>query len=75
MMLASSLSFLALAAAVNAHTAAFATGMYCLNGNDTAHPNLNANDPVNPLWCVNLLHKSPLSYSKIGAIYCKTSAF
>ncbi|KAF2100874.1 hypothetical protein NA57DRAFT_10917, partial [Rhizodiscina lignyota] len=43
-------SLLALVAAVNAHTASFNKGMYCLNGNDTANPNLNSNEPVNPLW-------------------------
>jgi hypothetical protein len=34
----------------SAHTAAWAKGMYCLNGPDPANPNLNTNTPVNPLW-------------------------
>jgi hypothetical protein len=48
-MIASTLAVLVLVATpVFGHTAAFASGMYCRNGvNGT---NLNANDPVNPLY-------------------------
>lgn len=47
---ASVLSLFALVAVIRAHTAGFARGMYCLNGNDTSKPNLNSNAPVTPLY-------------------------
>lgn len=46
----SALACLATLPSTNAHIAAFAKGMYCQNGSDPTHPNLNSNEPVNPLY-------------------------
>lgn len=47
-MLASAISILALAAAANAHCAAFVKAMYCEGGVDGT--NLDSDTPVNPLY-------------------------
>ncbi|OTA89157.1 hypothetical protein M434DRAFT_34512 [Hypoxylon sp. CO27-5] len=41
---------LASAISVEAHVAAWARGMYCLNGTEPGVENLNTNTAVNPLW-------------------------
>ncbi|KAF2763167.1 hypothetical protein EJ05DRAFT_447590 [Pseudovirgaria hyperparasitica] len=41
---------LAFAGISQAHLAAFTKGMYCLNGNNPAHPDLNTDIPVRPLY-------------------------
>jgi hypothetical protein len=50
MLASTTLSLLALAAAVHAHTGAFAPGMYCKGGNDPTKDDQNTNTVVNPLY-------------------------
>jgi hypothetical protein len=49
-MLASTVSFLALVAAAQAHIGAWAPGMYCRGGNNTAVDDQNTNLVVNPVY-------------------------
>ncbi|KAG9316970.1 hypothetical protein JVU11DRAFT_1150 [Chiua virens] len=41
---------IALVGVAHAHMGAFHPAMYCLNGPDPKHPNLNTNEPVKPLY-------------------------
>lgn len=52
-MLASIIPALALAAVASAHCALFVDGMYCKGGPNGTNP--NANDPVNPLYQMDLV--------------------
>ena len=49
-MLAFSILFIALAATTHAHTAAWASGMYCKGGNVTGVDDNNTDNAVNPLY-------------------------